>query len=115
MYDTGWVQRVETIRSYLASAMSNLQLVGRNGMHKYNNQDHSMMTALSAARNIMGAKHDLWVINTEPEYHEEKPEAPKNSAAREFRPAYAQPSVIRNRPGAARGSGLAGSREGIEL
>jgi protoporphyrinogen oxidase len=116
MYDAGWVQRVETIRSYLASAMPNLQLVGRNGMHKYNNQDHSMMTALCAARNIMGAKHDLWAINTEPEYHEEKQQAPQNSAAREFqRPAYAQPSVIRNRPGATPGSGLAGSREGIEL
>lgn len=77
IYDSGWVQRVETIRSYLSAAMPNLQLVGRNGMHKYNNQDHSMMTALGAARNIMGAHHDLWAINTEPEYHEEKQEIPE--------------------------------------
>ena len=41
-------------------------------MHKYNNQDHSMMTAVCAARNIMGANYDLWAINSEPDYHEEK-------------------------------------------
>ena len=73
MYDPGYHERVETIRTYLQK-FSNLQLVGRNGMHKYNNQDHSMMTALGAARNILGEKNDLWAINTEPEYHEEKKE-----------------------------------------
>jgi hypothetical protein len=41
-------------------------------MHKYNNQDHSMITALYAARNICGAHYDLWAVNTEPDYHEEK-------------------------------------------
>ena len=116
MYDGGWAQRVETIRSYLATAMPNLQLVGRNGMHKYNNQDHSMMTALCAARNILGAKHDLWAINTEPEYHEEKQDIPQNSIAREFkRPAYAEPSVFRNRRRAAQAVTSPISREGIEL
>ncbi len=40
-------------------------------MHKYNNQDHSMMTALCAAQNICGAEHDIWAINSEPDYHEE--------------------------------------------
>jgi protoporphyrinogen oxidase len=96
MYDGGWVRRVDTIRQYLESALPNLQLVGRNGMHKYNNQDHSMMTALCAARNIMGAKHDLWAINTEPEYHEEKKEEkPRDSNDPELRrPAYAEPSLI---------------------
>ena len=82
-----------TIRRYLATAMPNLQLVGRNGMHKYNNQDHSMMTALCAARNIMGAKHDLWAINTEPEYHEEKQETPPDSTAREVQ----APGLMQNR------------------
>jgi hypothetical protein len=49
----------------------NLQLVGRNGMHHYNNQDHSMMTALCAARNIaVDAKLDPWSVNTDAEYHE---------------------------------------------
>jgi hypothetical protein len=52
--------------------MPNLQLVGRNGMHKYNNQDHSMMTALLAARVICGEEWDPWKVNTDAEYHEEE-------------------------------------------
>jgi protoporphyrinogen oxidase len=55
--------------------IENLFLVGRNGMHKYNNQDHSMLTAMAAAENIMnnvGDKSNLWAVNTEQEYHEEK-------------------------------------------
>ena len=84
MYDPGYRERVEKIRDYV-QRFSNLQVVGRNGMHKYNNQDHSMMTALCAARNILGEKHDLWAINTEPEYHEEKKESRE--------PAYAQPAT----------------------
>jgi protoporphyrinogen oxidase len=76
MYDTGWAEQVAKIRQYLESYLPNLQLVGRNGMHKYNNQDHSMMTALCAARNILGEHHDLWAINSEPDYHEEKEEEP---------------------------------------
>jgi len=91
MYDNGWAQRVEKIRDYLRAKLPNLQLVGRNGMHKYNNQDHSMMTALCAARNILGAKHDLWAINTEPDYHEEKKE---DLAGEPARPAYAEPPVV---------------------
>jgi hypothetical protein len=53
----------------------NLFLVGRNGMHKYNNQDHSMLTAMTAVDNILAGNFDkssLWDINTEQEYHEEK-------------------------------------------
>ena len=84
MYDEGWTEQVEVVRRYLAQDLRNLQLVGRNGMHKYNNQDHSMMTAICAAENICGANHDLWAINTEPDYHEEKkPDsttAPRRSA-----------------------------------
>ncbi len=71
MYDSGWNEQLKRIRSYLESDLWNLQLVGRNGLHKYNNQDHSMVTALCAARNIMGASYDIWAINTEPDYHEE--------------------------------------------
>src|SRR5712692_10339281 len=51
--------------------ISNLQLVGRNGMHKYNNQDHAMLTAWLAAKNILGAHYDLWKVNVEQKYHEE--------------------------------------------
>jgi protoporphyrinogen oxidase len=71
MYDPGWSEQVKQAREYVEGNLCNMQLVGRNGMHKYNNQDHSMMTALCAARNICGANHDLWAINTEPDYHEE--------------------------------------------
>jgi len=91
MYDSGWAKQIATIRDYLQIHLPNLQLVGRNGMHKYNNQDHSMMTALCAARNIMGAKNDLWAINSEPDYHEEKHE-PKKALVVEMeagRPAHA--------------------------
>jgi protoporphyrinogen oxidase len=71
MYDPGWRERIEAIRAYAQSSLRNLQFVGRNGMHKYNNQDHSMMTALCAAQNVCGASHDIWAINSEPDYHEE--------------------------------------------
>ena len=58
------------IRGWLKT-LPNLELAGRNGMHKYNNQDHSMMTALLAARNILGlGPFDTWKVNTDAEYHE---------------------------------------------
>jgi hypothetical protein len=44
--------------------------VGRNGMHKYNNQDHSMLTAMLAVKNILGENYDLWSINIDQEFHE---------------------------------------------
>ena len=95
MYDDGWVRQVTTIRRYLEAALPNLQLVGRNGMHKYNNQDHSMMTAMYAARNILGANYDLWAVNTEAEYHEEKQERPATvTEAEPRRPAYAEPPLV---------------------
>jgi hypothetical protein len=64
------------IRNYL-DGFENLFLVGRNGMHKYNNQDHSMLTAMTAVENIVNGittKENIWAINTEMEYHEEKAE-----------------------------------------
>jgi protoporphyrinogen oxidase len=97
MYDHGWSKNVDCIRHYLQSSLQNLQLVGRNGMHKYNNQDHSMMTALFAARNIMGAEYDLWAVNTEPEYHEGQQEATRASSSEFRRPAYAEPPRIERR------------------
>ena len=59
------------------SNISTLHLVGRNGMHKYNNQDHSMLTAMTAVDNILDgvrSRDNLWALNTEQEYHEEKRE-----------------------------------------
>jgi protoporphyrinogen oxidase len=91
MYDNGWADQVQKIRRYLEANLPNLQLVGRNGMHKYNNQDHSMMTALCAARNILGSEYDLWAINTEGDYHEERKEELPEEAKR---PGYAEPPQI---------------------
>jgi protoporphyrinogen oxidase len=71
IYDAGHSRHLMVIRNFLAS-FPNLQLVGRNGMHKYNNQDHSMLAALRAVENLQGASHDLWSINTDLEYHEEQ-------------------------------------------
>ena len=70
VYDADYVDHVRVIRRFLES-LGNLQVVGRNGMHKYNNQDHSMYTAMLAVRNILGGQHDLWRVNVDQEYHEE--------------------------------------------
>jgi protoporphyrinogen oxidase len=70
VYDPGYEEAVNVVRSFI-EGLSNLQLVGRNGMHKYNNQDHSMLTAMLAAKNILGHNYDLWGINVDKEYHEE--------------------------------------------
>ena len=55
-----------------ASHAPNVHPVGRNGMHRYNNQDHSMFTAMLTVENILGADHDIWDVNVEEEYHEER-------------------------------------------
>lgn len=70
VYDSTHQASLKTLRRFLET-LPNLQLVGRNGMHKYNNQDHSMLTAMLAVKNIMGANHDLWAVNTDQEYYEE--------------------------------------------
>ena len=61
-----------TIRADLAERFPGLHLVGRNGMHKYNNQDHAMMTAMLTARNILAGTplYDVWNVNEDAEYHE---------------------------------------------
>jgi protoporphyrinogen oxidase len=71
MYDADYESAVATIREYLAG-FANLQTCGRNGLHRYNNQDHSMWTAVLATLNIVdGANHDVWSVNTEADYLEE--------------------------------------------
>jgi hypothetical protein len=70
----GTYDRFEEIKAYV-NTIENLFLIGRNGMHKYNNQDHSMLTAMVAVDNIafgIKDKSNLWSINTEEEYHESK-------------------------------------------
>jgi protoporphyrinogen oxidase len=72
VYDENYEERVAIFRSWLDSNMQGLHLVGRNGMHKYNNQDHAMMTALLAAENILAGEQlwDIWQVNEDAEYHE---------------------------------------------
>ncbi|HEV3166231.1 MAG TPA: NAD(P)/FAD-dependent oxidoreductase [Isosphaeraceae bacterium] len=71
VYDDVYQRHLAVIRGWLKN-LPNLELAGRNGMHKYNNQDHSMMTAYLAARNILGlGQFDTWKVNTDAEYHEE--------------------------------------------
>lgn len=70
VYDAGYHRALKVIRGFV-DKLDNLQLAGRNGMHRYNNQDHSMMTAMLAVRNILGEEHDLWSVNMDQEYHEE--------------------------------------------
>jgi protoporphyrinogen oxidase len=70
----GAYEHFDELREYLDS-FSNLFLVGRNGMHKYNNQDHSMLTAMTAVDNILAGrtgKENIWAVNTEMEYHEQR-------------------------------------------
>jgi protoporphyrinogen oxidase len=76
VYDDEYQQHLQVIQNYVDS-FENLQSVGRNGMHRYNNQDHSMLSAILAAENIMGANHNLWKVNTERSYHEEFMTKPK--------------------------------------
>ena len=72
VYDDDYARHVETIRRELDSRYPGLHLVGRNGMHKYNNQDHAMMTAMLTAKNILAGEQlfDVWNVNQDAEYHE---------------------------------------------
>lgn len=70
VYDSEYKQYLMPIQKHLAG-FSNLQTVGRNGMHRYNNQDHSMLTAFLAVKNLCGEQHNLWQVNADQDYHEE--------------------------------------------
>ena len=70
IYDIGYQERLEVLRRFL-KGFENFDTIGRNGQHRYNNQDHSMATALLAVRNIVaGATYDPWNVNVDAEYHE---------------------------------------------
>jgi len=94
VYDTGYQERLGTIRAWIEQ-FENLYCIGRNGQHRYNNQDHSMATAIIAARNVaLGEDRDPWSVNEDAEYHEiskterEAPIVPGDSAG-EAKPAIA--------------------------
>ena len=72
VYDDAYATNVEIVRSELKERFPTLHLTGRNGMHKYNNQDHSMMTAMLTVENILAGRelYDVWRVNQDAEYHE---------------------------------------------
>lgn len=72
VYDDAYREHMEMVRRDLEQSYPSLHLIGRNGMHKYNNQDHAMMTAMLTARNIMAGEriYDTWQVNEDAEYHE---------------------------------------------
>jgi protoporphyrinogen oxidase len=90
VYDDVYQEHLAVIRGWLR-ALGNLHLAGRNGMHKYNNQDHSMMTALLCARNILGlGPYDPWRVNTDAEYHESHDPADDRTGRAVPRPMFAR-------------------------
>ncbi len=73
VYDATYADNVDVLRAWLEAHAANVHPVGRNGMHRYNNQDHSMYTAMLTVENILkGTAHDIWSVNVEQEYHEER-------------------------------------------
>jgi protoporphyrinogen oxidase len=71
VYDSDYREHLERLRAYVAG-FANFQTIGRNGLHRYNNQDHAMLTGMLAVRNaVLAEKNDLWSVNTDQEYHEE--------------------------------------------
>lgn len=72
VYDDAYAANVASMRAELEEKYSTLHLVGRNGMHRYNNQDHAMMTAMLSVRNIIAGErvYDIWAVNEDAEYHE---------------------------------------------
>ena len=96
VYGATYADALIVVRQFL-ERVPNLQLVGRNGMHKYNNQDHSMLTAMLAVKNILGANYDLWQVNAEQEYHEEVTDRDKTNADEFAMLTATQPRVPRRR------------------
>jgi protoporphyrinogen oxidase len=71
IYDAAYRAHLDTVREFI-DPIPNLHTVGRNGMHKYNNQDHSMLAAMMAVENMHGAAYNIWDVNTDFDYHEEQ-------------------------------------------
>lgn len=70
VYDADYKEALGVVADWL-KGFDNFQTVGRNGLHRYNNQDHSMLSAMLAARNVLGEENDVWSVNVERSYHEE--------------------------------------------
>jgi protoporphyrinogen oxidase len=86
MYDESYAEQVETIREWL-DPIQGLVQVGRNGLHRYNNSDHSMLSAMRAVDNVLGrGAHDIWAVNVESAYHEEQTDADAEHAYKRVPP-----------------------------
>jgi protoporphyrinogen oxidase len=70
VYDEDYRDALRVIQRWL-NGLENFQTVGRNGLHRYNNQDHSMLTAMLAVQNLRGGRHNVWEVNVERSYHEQ--------------------------------------------
>jgi protoporphyrinogen oxidase len=83
VYDDDYAEHVAVLRREMDERFPTLHLVGRNGMHKYNNQDHAMMTAMLCVENILAGRrvYDLWLVNQDAEYHEAGPADPRAAAS----------------------------------
>jgi protoporphyrinogen oxidase len=102
VYDSTYRDHLRSLRSFL-DPIANLHTVGRNGMHKYNNQDHSMYAAMLTVANLRGESHDVWEVNTDLEYHEAQKIQPSTGArphqaeaargSLETQPHYARPKA----------------------
>jgi len=81
VYDGAYTEHVKVLRDYVES-FENLKTIGRNGLHRYNNQDHAMLTGLYAVRNMLfDEQHDLWSVNADQDYHEEQSEEDEQKAS----------------------------------
>jgi protoporphyrinogen oxidase len=85
VYDEDYRDHMAMIRLDLENSYPTLHMVGRNGMHKYNNQDHAMMTAMLTAKNILAGerRYDVWDVNEDAEYHEAGASGVKEALASE--------------------------------
>jgi hypothetical protein len=102
-YDERYKENIQRMRDWLADCAPNVHPVGRNGMHRYNNQDHSMYTAMLTVENIVsGTTFDVWEVNVEEEYHEEQAPAGEKGTGRDApaipRDAFGPDHPV-NRPG----------------
>jgi hypothetical protein len=83
VYDSGYRDHLTTVQKFV-DGLENCQTIGRNGLHRYNNQDHAMLTGMFAVRNLMLGEHNnLWNVNTDSEYHEEELEEKAQTPTRD--------------------------------
>jgi len=98
VYDEDYAAHVAAIRAELESRFPTLHLVGRNGMHRYNNQDHAMMTAMLTVENILAGErvYDVWCVNEDAEYHEAGTEGASMDLSARRAPSADQVAALRS-------------------